>query len=310
MTMAVGAVFVAMAGFARTATEPDPPAALEPETADMPPYDVAEQAWFGPVPECKAVEAKEILSLTDRIEVVIMTATERERDAVLRCMSPLRNRKTILEGPIEQETYYLGQIGLVDVATTKCRAGTLDPGAAILAADHAQRKWHPRALIMVGIAFGADRAKQKIADVLIADAVIPYEHQRRGTRIIYRSSIPPSNTTLINRFDNVSGWVFRRPDGTECKKKVGKLLSGEKLIDDPAFKAELLKEFPEAIGGEMEGAGVCAAAIRINQPWIVVKAICDWADGRKGDKHQDLAAAAAVSLVRHVLAKPDVLHGL
>jgi len=41
-----------------------------------------------------------------------------------------------------------------------------------------------------------------------------------------------------------------------------------------------------------------------------VKAICDWADGKKQKKHQPLAAAAAVSLVHHVLSQADVLHGL
>jgi hypothetical protein len=39
------------------------------------------------------------------------------------------------------------------------------------------------------------------------------------------------------------------------------------------------------------------------------KATCDWADGKKHKKHQPLAAAA-VSLVHHVLSQADVLHGL
>jgi nucleoside phosphorylase len=60
----------------------------------------------------------------------------------------------------------------------------------------------------------------------------------------------------------------------------------------------------------MEGVGLAAAATRENLPWILVKAICDWADGKKHGKHQPLAAAAAVSLVHQVLSQPDVLHGL
>jgi nucleoside phosphorylase len=60
----------------------------------------------------------------------------------------------------------------------------------------------------------------------------------------------------------------------------------------------------------MEGVGLAAAAVRHGVPWIIVKAICDWADGKKHKEHQSLAAAAAVSLVHHVLAQTDVLHGL
>src|SRR5205823_5372579 len=59
-----------------------------------------------------------------------------------------------------------------------------------------------------------------------------------------------------------------------------------------------------------EGVGLAAAAVRHGLPWILVKGICDWADGKKHNKHQALAAAAAVSLAHHVLSQVDVLHGL
>jgi len=65
-----------------------------------------------------------------------------------------------------------------------------------------------------------------------------------------------------------------------------------------------------AIGGEMEGAGVAAAAARTKTEWILVKAVCDWADGQKHDGYQEMAAAASASLVHAVLSEPDALHGL
>ena len=75
---------------------------------------------------------------------------------------------------------------------------------------------------------------------------------------------------------------------------MGPILPGEKLVDDAAFKAALLHDHPQAIGGHMEGVGLAAAAVRNGVPWILVKAICDWGDGKKDAKHQPLAAAAAV----------------
>jgi len=87
----------------------------------------------------------------------------------------------------------------------------------------------------------------------------------------------------------------------------GAVLSGEELIDNAARKAELLQRFPEAIGGEMEGTGLSAASFYERRPWILIKAICDWADGVKNSYHQPLAAAAAASLVHHVLSDPDAL---
>jgi nucleoside phosphorylase len=164
---------------------------------------------------------------------------------------------------------------------------------------------------MIGIALGKDPTKQKIADVLVASQIISYEPQRIGEKqTVPRGPITPANTTLLNRFENVPHWSFSRPDGSKCECRVGPLLSGEKLVDDPAFKALQFDQYPQAIGGEMEGVGLAAAAVRDGVPWILVKAICDWGDGKKHKKHQPLAAAAAVSLAHHVLSQPDVLNGL
>ncbi len=58
----------------------------------------------------------------------------------------------------------------------------------------------------------------------------------------------------------------------------------------------------------MEGIGFCSAANSLQKPWILIKAICDWADGKKNDKHQPLAAAAAVSLVHYVLSQKTILN--
>jgi nucleoside phosphorylase len=112
---------------------------------------------------------------------------------------------------------------------------------------------------------------------------------------------------LLNRFRNVINWSFLDPSGSPCALHFGPILSGEKLVDNGNFKKSLFTEFPTAIGGEMEGAGLAAAAERSRHDWIVVKGICDWADGQKSKQHQGFAAASAVSLVRHVLSQPSVL---
>ncbi len=88
---------------------------------------------------------------------------------------------------------------------------------------------------------------------------------------VQRGSIPPSNTTLLNRFENVQNWEFLRPDNQPCTIHIGPILSGEKLIDDPQFKAALFERFPQAIGGEMEGAGLVAASGRVGTAWTLIK---------------------------------------
>jgi nucleoside phosphorylase len=78
----------------------------------------------------------------------------------------------------------------------------------------------------------------------------------------------------------------------KCQKNLG---------NDPTVRDWLLKIEPEAIGGEMEGAGLYAAARDAKVDWILVKAICDWADGTKNNDAQPQAARNAAQFVLHVL---------
>lgn len=283
----------------------------KPAAEDLPAYKVEEQPWQAPLPEMRDVPTDELVSLAYEIDIVLVTATDPEVNAVLRLLASYPNRRAVLKGFVGQETYYLGRFGNCLAAVTKCRMGSLDSGAAALATQSTLGVWRPKAIVMVGVAFGRDPSKQKIADVLVASQVISYEPQRIGEmQEVDRGSNIPANPTLLNRFENVPLWSFCLPDGSKCERHVGPLLSGEKLVDNPAFKAELFDRYPQAIGGDMEGVGLAAAAFRHGVPWILVKAICDWADGKKHKKHQPLAAAAAVSLVHHALSQADVLHGL
>jgi nucleoside phosphorylase len=189
-----------------------------------------------------------LVALAGEIDIVLITATDPEVEAVLQRLESYPRRRAILKGFVEQETYYLGRFGSCLAAVTKCRMGSMDSGAATLATQHAQRVWRPKAVVMVGIALGKDPVKQKIADVLVASQVISYEPQRVGDKqVIPRGPITPTSPTLLNRFENVPHWSFSRPDGSMCQRHVGPLLSGEKLVDDPALKAELFDRYPRGI---------------------------------------------------------------
>lgn len=264
---------------------------------------------FG-VRKFREIDLKSSDWIKNEIDIVLLTATDIELNAVLDKMKSYPGKKgkfKIFEGP---ETYYAGKFGAFAAIATKCRMGAIGEGSVILATEQAQRIWKPRAIIMVGIAFGKDSEKQKIGDVLVASQIISYEPKRIGEPVQHRGSIPPSHTILLNRFENVDNWSFHSIDGSPCSLRVGPILSGEKLIDDPEFKAALFQQFPQAIGGEMEGAGLCAASGRVGVPWILVKSICDWADGKKSSDYQQLAASSAVSLLHKVLSQKTVLNSI
>ena len=270
-------------------------------SSGLPPYRDEEQVWFTSLPRVISVREEDLREDERCFPVVLMTAVEVERDAVLRLLKPMKSRRSVVRVYAHQETYFLGRFGAHRVVVTMCAMGATGRGASILATDTAINRWKPQAVIMPGIAFGRDATKQSLADLLIASHVIPYEAQRVDRAVTPRAPHPESGGVLLNRFRNVD-WEFRRPDGSLCRRYYGPLLSGEKLVDDDPFKGELFKRHPAAIGGDMEGHGVYAAAARNKIEAIVLKAICDWGDGKKHGKHQPLAAAVSASLAYQVLS--------
>jgi nucleoside phosphorylase len=146
--------------------------------------------------------------------------------------------------------------------------------------------------------------QQRLGDILVSRQLLGYELQRvslgdnNQSEIIARGDRPQASTRLLDRFR--SGLI----DWQGPEVHIGLILSGEKLIDHPDFREHLKSLEPEAIGGEMEGAGLYAAAQRNHVDWLLVKAICDWADGKKSvnkKQRQQQAAQNAARFTVHVL---------
>lgn len=161
--------------------------------------------------------------------------------------------------------------------------------------EKAIRALDPGAVIAVGIAFGMNKKSQAIGDVLVARQLRPYDLQRVGEEIILRDDKPHAATRLTNHFGQFAqtGWK-----GAAVRQ--GVVLTGSRLVDNVDYREQLGRLEGEAIGGEMEGAGLYVSSHEHKVDWIVIKAICDWADGGKRYKkteRQKLAAKNAAEFV-------------
>lgn len=272
-------------------------------------YKTEEQFWFvADFPPVAEIPSAMLSDFVSEIDVLILTATEVELKYALARLKPLESSAGILKGVQGNETYYLGKFGAFNAVVAKCEMGLSGVNASILTTEEALRLWQPKAAFMVGIAFAKDASKQHIGEVLVAKSVIPYDNQRVGEQVVVHRGQPlPSDAALLNRFENAYDWKFVLPDGSLCKKDSGPILSAEKLVDSLAFRDALFKQFPNAVGGEMEGAGFYAAAYRKRVPCLLLKSICDWGDGKKHKRHQPLAAATACSLLYQVLSSEENL---
>lgn len=278
-------------------------------TSNIP--DFSEEEWFRQqLPTLKSVSLAECQNVSNEL-LGMLVATEVERIAVLKRMRPPKHKRSVYQVHHQNNTYYFGRLGPLHIVLCMSAMGSIGRDSSTIVTSELIEAWQPSAVVMVGIAFGKDSSKQKAGCVLVSDRVEPYEPQRIGKEEFQDRGTPlPAGVILLNRCRNTLGWAFADLSG-ECPGfQFGPLLSGEKLVDNQDFKQSLFKRYSTAIGGEMEGAGVAAAASRKNLEWVLVKAICDWGDGSKTKYYQEFAAAAAVSFVEHVFNQPGALDAL
>jgi len=204
----------------------------------------------------------------------------------------------------EQAYFDLGVIGGKRTFLVQSEMGTGGPGGATLTVYDAMKTLSPHAVIMVGIAFGLRPDEQRLGDILISRQLLGYQVQKIDTDrdereyIKARGDRPHASPHLLSHFQ---ASVF---DWSGPSVSFGLVLSGDLLVNNKNFRDKLLRLEPEAIGGEMEGTGIYSAASRQKVDWILVKAICDWADGSKDqdkDARQQQAAENAGRFLFHVL---------
>lgn len=233
--------------------------------------------------------------------VVLITFNRHETNAVLaRFADPYGPPTTDASGAYPVN--HLGIHGGMEVLHLLSEQGRL---SADTAADDAIRRLRPCAVIAVGVAFGIDHARQSIGDVLVSDYVRDYEFGRVNGDggFTPRGGKPRAADRLLRRIRDLDHKHAGLPDWPRLH--FGALLCGDKLLDHRPTRDALLRIEPEAIGGEMEGSGIENACRPHKVDWIIVKGICDWADGGKNgltkEHDQRLAADNAVLVVKAML---------
>ncbi len=240
---------------------------------------------------------------------LIVTANNYETEALL-ADSDFIHKRVRSKDPDDTAFYNIGTFGHYNVVHFELNdQGSAKADAAGLAIHTAINAFHPCAVILLGIAFGKDfsdeQQTQKIGDVLISEKIADYESGKiKSGKLFSDGIIAESGRQLLSTFKYFSKTWVHYIDNEKAACEFGTVLSGDKVVDDKNFKKKLIAAYPRAIGGEMEGRGAYAACRSKNiNEWIVVKAICDWADGTKSKdkkKNQKIAAKSATSLLHHI----------
>jgi nucleoside phosphorylase len=230
-----------------------------------------------------------------RPDIVLFTVNKHETQAVHDAFRQATGAEGVPVSLAGRLYHDLGAINGTTVYHATSEMGSGGPGGMQQSVDKAIRALDPGAVLAVGIAFGVSEKDQSIGDILLSEQLRLYELQRAGAEIILRGDKPHATSRLINHFKTFSDVKWKG-----AKVRPGLVMSGEKLIDNLDYRDQLVKLEVEAVGGEMEGAGLYVSSHEHKVDWVVVKAICDWADGNKKRnkaRRQKKAATNAVEFV-------------
>ena len=259
--------------------------------------------------------------LQGRTQILLLTANEHEYYAALAFLEPvegdtlLRCQHQYTGSLANVATYTFGRFGACNAAVQMMTFQ--GPAAAQEVITMAANFFGPNlnAIFSVGVACGVE-GENKFLDVLVSKLVSFYTVARHGTtddrkHTITNRSIAnlPTSKLLLQHFSNPPEWPAETSKIAKSLTKTPKLhkgliLSGDYLVDNKDFKYELLKNFAEeAIGIEMEGAGLYHDYRSHSYEVLIVKAVCDFGDGSKNKDYQPTAALLAVECLQHYLSR-------
>jgi len=251
------------------------------------------------------------------VDVAVITALPLELDALVRHGGPWR-KEVSSAGSIR--TFYTCQTSTGVSIVGTCTRGVGQVSAA-LATREVLSLWHPKKVFLVGIAGGLG-TEVELGDIVASEQVVDYELGKvMSGGFTPRWSVYRGDPRLLMKIADFrdTGWRSQisipRPDGAAARLPrvvPGVVLSGNKVIADENTAGTLCSVWRRAAAIEMEAAGVAAAIYENpNGPaFLMLKAICDQADGKKDDTWQpyaaDVAGAFCVAFVQAALTADDM----
>jgi nucleoside phosphorylase len=254
-----------------------------------------------------------------RVDFVIITALEEERDAMLaklpgyRRLNPTNDDiRTYYKASVEANFAEGEPVTYSIMLTSLLGMGRVQ---ATMATSDAIRRWRPRYILLVGIAGGVEAKGVRLGDVLVSEQIVDYELQKLtadGAQV--RWQVHRADPRMLNAVLNFTAleWIkyvsTGRPDPNKPKRHIGPIASGDKVIGFDQVLNGYRDKWPALLGVEMEAAGAATAVFQAPQPpgFFMIRGVSDFADQDKGKADVerwreyacDVAAAYTIGLLK------------
>lgn len=248
--------------------------------------------------------------------VAVLAAMEQEHHLI----------ETIVADPTEQlfhgRRFVVGTVSGVPVVTAISGLGKVAAAATVAIV---LERFRPSQVLFAGVAGGVGQ-DVGIGDIVIADALV--QHDFDATPLFDRFVIPsldaariPTDpgatddlTAATHRFlasgamPEIAGSGFAAFDPEMTQVHRGLIGSGDKFVDSAADAANLLRDLPDLLAVEMEGAAVAQICAEVGTPFAVVRSISDRADDAAGVDFLTFVESVAAPLTAGIVA--EYLSGL
>ena len=243
---------------------------------------------------------------------VILTAVEIETQSVKHLYKDWHKVHIRGDSQVYYETYFMR--GEEEYKVITCQQKVMGMTAATMLAAKATAAFHPRYLIMSGIAAGIGEKSAKLyGDVLVPDMIWDYSTGKYvGTdeseiRFGDLGFLP--RPTMIHVDDSIMDVIRNTVNDPENEFHItiGPMACGSYVVANGEVVNQRIKAlFPKTVGLDMESYSVLFAAENAKEPkplGFVVKSICDYADSAKSDQYQRFAAYTSSGYVKYLLEK-------
>lgn len=92
----------------------------------------------------------------------MVTVNDIETNSLISKLKPLKGYSDILVAYSKNNTYFIGGFGAYNVIHVQSDMGAMNRDAVMTTVDNAIKMWNPCGIIMVGVALGMNKGKQRI----------------------------------------------------------------------------------------------------------------------------------------------------
>ena len=236
-------------------------------------------------------EYQDVQKLPDSCDVLILTANQVEANTFLRLLYDINKKPLDTFADMESKCRYhfceIAGSSIVHVQTLEPSSDTMDGSRN--ATEYGINKFKPKLVVSLGVAFGNDPDSQRFGDVIISKVLCCYDVQYKVKKDMI--SLKPKRFHSIDSFlltawgNPLSNKDTPNDNNMNFCWHFGTVLSGGGVVDSIEYKLKLIdacneNNYYDVVGGEMEGFGAFDVCQKHEIPFVVIKGICDWGDGK------------------------------